>query len=377
MPFLALSASELNSRWFGKTGELIRDLFARAQAYAPAIIFIDEIDAIGASRGGMESDPRSSALTQLLSCMDGYRSVDRPVFVLAATNHPEALDPALRRPGRFDEAIPIDLPHAVARRAFFTHRLRDVPGSDSVDAERLVRDTVGCAPAHLDRIVREAAYLAAVDGREAVTDHDFSTASRLVRFGAHDEGLLIDDADRRLTAYHESGHALCHLVLFPNRPLDHITIVPTEGGALGYMAQSTNEGRVSITMEDVQNQIAIAMAGREAERLVLESDLQVTTGASSDLRVATKLAHTAIAEWGFDEEYGLVASHGLPSSESSRRDRLEASVDRWLRAGRERAAEILSRHRVALDALAAVLLERESLDDREVRDAVVACLAST
>ncbi len=362
LPFLAFTASEIQSKWAGESEQRIRDVFDRARRYAPAIVFIDEIDAIASARREDTADWRASVVNQLLASMDGFKAGDGPVFVLAATNHPEALDPALTRPGRFDEIIPIDPPNAAARRQFFERRFHGIRAAPEVDLDGLVRTTAGCTPALLDRIVREAVYGAAADGRAEISGADLAAASRAVRFGANREVAEIDPEERRQTAYHEAGHAVVHRLLFPERRIEYLTIVPNESGALGFLAPESDERRRSISVADVRKEIAVCLAGREAERAASGRDDAVTGGASSDLRRATKLAHAAVAEWAFDAEFGLVVPAALPAIHSALGDRLEQRLACWLEEGRRTAVELLERHRTALDALAGALLEKESLD---------------
>jgi cell division protease FtsH len=294
--------------------------------------------------------------------MDGYRSADRPIFVLAATNRPDDIDPALRRPGRFDETIPIDLPNAEARRAFFMSRLKAVAREGTPGLKRLVSGTAGCTPAQLDRIVREAVYLAAAEGRPAIRGADLEAARRLVRFGAEQEGMEIDPSELRLTARHEAAHALVHATLFPDRPIDYVTVVPTESGALGFVAPLADETRHDMRREDTRRQIAVYLAGREAELLAGATEDALTAGASSDLRNATSLAYRAIAEWGFDDVFGVASLPGMPvAARGPFEARLQERLPDWLEKGRETARRILEERRDVLDALAEALLKRESI----------------
>ena len=365
LPFLALSAGELRSKWVGESEERVRDLFATARRYAPAIIFIDELDAVGAggdSPGMQHHDV--SLLQQVLASMDGFVASDQPVFVLGATNHPDRLDPALLRPGRFDEVVPIDLPNLQAREQFFRMRLASSRFSTSLDPAALARQTPGCTPAELDRMLREAVYHAVEAHREEVLQSDFDHARRLVRFGAQKEDIVVDERERRLTAFHETGHAVLHLTLFPNRPIDFLTIVPTESGALGFMAPSADETQHTRNKRDVQSEIAVLLAGREAEALAAGGGAEgLSTGAANDLERATRLAWRAVATWGMDEEFGALSVAGFPESLRSAADeRVAARVGEWLSQARAHALEVMTGHKADVDRIASLLLERESLE---------------
>ncbi len=367
LPFLALSSSELQSKWAGESEARIRELFDRAREYAPAIVFLDEIDAIARARSGSETHYQTSIINQLLACMDGFSDGDRHVFVLAATNHPQVLDPALLRPGRFDEVIPIDLPDAEARRALFVMRLLPL-GAAELNLDAVVAGTAGCTPAQIDRIVREAVYALSASGRTVLTADGLEGARRLVVFGAVREDFTVREDERRATAWHEAGHAVVHLVRFPERPLDHLTIVPSESGALGFLAWRRDEDRHDLSRSDVASQIAVALAGREAERLL--TGRVGGAGAHSDLKQATSLAWSAVADWGFDEDFGPVALDALPEAGArALAERVNFRVDAWVREGEAAARQTLSTHRDALERLANSLLDHDSLDGEAIRRA--------
>jgi ATP-dependent metalloprotease FtsH len=368
LPFLSLSAGELKSKWVGESEARIRELFRKAREYAPAIVFIDEIDGIARRRSPDEMAHTYSTLNQLLACMDGFAGRDRSIFVLAATNHAEELDPAILRPGRFDEVIPVDLPDATARAALFDLRLEaaGVAGADTAD---LAAGTVGCSPAEIDRIVREAIYAASAAGRAEVTADDLDAARRLVRFGAAREDLAIAADERAATAWHEAGHAIAHTCLRHGGRVDHLTIVPTESGALGFMAPLADESRHDLTREDVRARIAVALAGREAERRCPDGPGDLGAGASSDLAHATRLAWRAVTDWGFDDEFGPVALSALPPSQAvAFADHARARVDAWLADAAALARQTLDDHADRLATLAGALLEREFLDGDELRE---------
>lgn len=362
LPFLALSAGELQSKWVGEGAARVREMFDKARRYAPAIIFIDEIDSIARNRSDQESGAHREILNQILASMDGFNQADSPVFVLAATNHPDSLDTALRRPGRFDETIPIDLPNARARREFFTIRLKKL-GMDGVDLSALVSGTSGMTPAQMDRIVREAAYSAAAAGCDKVTMDDLQAARRLVRFGARDEELSVDAHELNGTAIHECGHALAHLILRPGHRIDYLTILPTEGGVLGFLAPEVVENRNVATRAEIEADVMVALAGREAESVILGQD-KVSNGASSDLMRATAHLVRAIGDWGMDNDWGLLSLSGLPADNQP--PDLATAVRSWLQVLRTRTHDTLARNATALTGLSELLLKSESLEWPEI-----------
>ncbi len=379
LPFLSLSAGELKSKWVGESEARIREVFRKAQEYAPAIVFIDEIDGIARTRSSQDMAHTTSTLNQLLASMDGFAQGDRSIFVLAATNHVESLDPAILRPGRFDEVIPIDRPDARAREELLRLRLA-ATGAEGISADHLAdlaAGTVGCTPAEIDRMVREAVYRASADGRAEVTAADLEAARRLVRFGAAREGMVVRPDERRATAWHEAGHALVHATLLPDHGIDHLTIVPSESGALGFLAPLADETRHDLSRAQVRARIAVALAGREAERMLgagagdgAASDGLDTlgAGAGSDLEHATALAWRAVTAWGFDPEFGPVALAALPDGPARAfADHARARVDAWLAEAAELARETLETRRGELAKLADALLREEFLDGDGVR----------
>ncbi len=366
LPFLGLSAGELQSKWTGEAEERVRDLFQLAREYAPSIIFIDEIDAIGRARGETGVG-YGSLLNELLAAMDGFNVGSRPIFVLAATNHPELLDSALVRPGRFDETIPIDLPNAAAREEFFRIRLRSLGNVGDVDLKRLVPPSAGLSPAELDRVVREAAYAVAAEGHDRVTEADLLVSLRHVRFGAAQEGIKVKPEERKIVAHHEAGHAIAQLRLFPELPVDYLTIVPTEGGALGLMSRLGDEAGHLSTREAIENRLTVTLAGREAERITAGVDAQVTSGAADDIARANGLAWHAVAHWGLDAEIGPLSITGLPREASG--DLSARAVERvgvWLADAAKRANELLRQNKESFEKLSELLLERESLDSEDI-----------
>lgn len=369
LPFLALSASELKSKWYGESEQRIRELFTRAREYAPTIVFIDEIDSIGRRRDLDVGKEVTGVLQQLLASMDGLGATSRPIFVLAATNHPEVLDPALLRPGRFDEVIPIDLPNRQARQDFFDRRLAPVPREGEVDVDKLVQQTAGLTPAALDRIVREAIYAAAARGSSAVSQKDLENAVHLVRFGAPSESVELLPEERRRVAYHEAGHAVAHLELFPERLVDYVTILPRADRALGFVAFAVEEDRHLLTRREVEGRLVVALAGRQGELLGSGGKLEeLSAGAADDLEQATALAWRAVAAWGFDPELGAVSVAGLPLEARGRVLEIAPTrVREWLAAAQAKAERIITTHSQLVCTLADQLLEKESLEWEELR----------
>ena len=369
LPFLALSAGELQSKYVGDSEARIRDLFAKARDFAPAIIFIDEIDGIALRRSEHDNGHSRSLLNQLLACMDGFSSTGGPVFVLAATNHADQLDPALLRPGRFDEIIPVDRPNAEARKTFLERRLKG-SACAGVNLEPIVRMTSGCTPAELDRVVREAVYLVAGEDGGGLTPAALEKATRLVLFGAEHEEMLVRPEEREVTAIHEAGHALAQLLLFPESSVGFLTIVPNERGALGFMAPQAEEDRHDLTEGALRRRLQVALAGREAERARAgEHSDQLTTGASGDLQMASRLAWYAITRYGLDSEFGPISLDGLPVAE--RAELLKRAAQRlpcWLAQATQDVTRLLADHGDLLRTIAATLIREESMDGEELRE---------
>jgi len=370
LPFLALSAGELLSKWTGESEERVRELFDRAHTYAPAIVFIDEIDAIGVTREAMGAGGGGlrTLLNQLLASLDGVRRSQRPILVLAATNYPDLLDPALVRPGRFDEVVPVDLPDAAARRAFFEKRLQAMGLLPTEkELQNLVSLTFGCSPATLDRITREAVYAAAANGRDQVTMSDVFEAARFVIFGAVKQGEVLAEAEKRRVAYHEAGHTVLHLLLTPDKPLHYITIVPHETGALGFVAGAPRDDEHVSTKKDLERELAKILGGRAAEHLAFGAE-EVSTGASSDLEHATRLAFLAAGSYGFDTGCGLVSVKAMPEPiQTAAAAQLHEQAKQWLDRAFQQALKTLEQHRGFLDAVAQLLLEREALDGETLK----------
>ena len=377
LPFLALSAGELQSKWFGESEERIRELFDKARRYAPAIVFLDEIDAIARDRGSLEDSngAQGRVVNQLLASMDGVTGRGRRVFVLAATNHPDSLDPAIRRPGRFDEVIPIDLPKASDRRKFFEYKLKVVHGAAGVSLDALVNGTANRSPAELDRIMREAIYKAAGEGRASVSADDLEAARRLVCFGADKQGVVVRPDDRVNTAWHEAGHAIVHMALLPHIAIDHVSIVVSERGSLGYMAWQPDEAIAERTAADVRAGIAVAMAGREGELLRPGHHGEPGAGASSDLLHATRDALVAVGRLGMDDEFGAAVFDALPAAmQTAVAEVAQRRVAAWIARGRDEARALLTQHQGALRTMAERLLEQDRIEGAELAD-IAWCVA--
>jgi cell division protease FtsH len=307
----------LESKWIGEGEERIRQLFQAARKYAPALIFIDEIDAIASTRSPAAGGSNQSVklLNQLLVSMDGFAESRGQILVLAATNRPEALDPAVLRPGRFDETIMIQAPDTKAREHMFRKRLEALPLDERVleSVPSLVCRSSGMSPAELDRIIREAVYLAARANRESLSLGDLEAACNLVRYGADRRDIVVHEQDRRQTAWHEAGHAVARLELFPDSKLDFLSIVPNERGALGFAAWQHDETDHSQSAEDYRKHIMVSLAGREAEKLCPDAGEEATnTGVSSDYHYATARAWDAVSRYGFDEDFGCFSAAAIP-----------------------------------------------------------------
>lgn len=357
LPFLAVAGGELTSKWHGETEAKIREVFDRAKSYAPSIIFIDELEGIAPDRGRLNDSSQFMVgiVNQLLAAMDGFKRGGAPVFVLGATNHPELLDPALRRPGRFDQIIPIDLPAHKDRLAFFQKRLAAVPGGGLINAEELARTTTGRSPAYLEQLVAEAKHLAAREQRSEVSAQDFQIARHHTLYGAKAE-VELSEMDLELIAHHESGHAIARLVLFPDRKIDLITITPRENGTLGFVAIEPQESQAFMSLQDVEFELIALLAGRESERM-LRGDQGVTTGASDDLRRATILARNAVMTWALAPSTGpWVFDADGPGS-----DMAWPQIQALLKKAQAGAQSLLHKHGEALRAMATHLIAHQDM----------------
>jgi cell division protease FtsH len=376
VPFFSISGSEFIEMFVGVGAARVRDMFEQARKEAPSIIFIDELDAIGRSRGtgvGGGHDEREQTLNQILSEMDGF-SPHETVVVLAATNRPDVLDPALMRPGRFDRKVVLDRPHRDAREKILHVHVRKVPLSDDVDLAAIARRTVGFSGADLENLVNEAALLAGREGAEKVSLAHFDRARDKILMGAEREQNM-GPAEKRVIAYHESGHALTAL-LFPKAdPLEKVTIIP-RGQALGATEQAQDEDRLNMSASYARDRIAVMLGGRMAEKLIFN---EVSSGAESDIEQATKLARRMISRWGMSETIGPVSCSSsqeevfLGREIARDRDFSEATLERidtevhtLITDIEAKVERCLSENRDKLEQLAETLLEEETLDAARV-----------
>jgi cell division protease FtsH len=376
VPFFSISGSDFVEMFVGVGASRVRDLFEQGKKNAPCIIFIDEIDAVGRHRGaglGGGHDEREQTLNQLLVEMDGFET-NEGVILIAATNRPDVLDPALLRPGRFDRRVVVDRPDLAGRIGILQVHTRSVPLADDVSLETIARGTPGFAGADLANLVNEAALVAARRGKKKVEMADFEYAKDKVLMGAERKSLVLTDEEKRVTAFHEAGHAIVAAFLPGHDPLHKVTIIP-RGRALGVTMQLPTEDKYTYAKTYITNQLAILMGGRVAEEL---TQADITTGAGNDIERATAMARRMVCEWGMSElgplAYGEgdepvflgrdFAQRATYSEETAQK--IDAEVRRLVREGHEKAREILTGHREVLDRIAAELLERESLDGGEI-----------
>ena len=374
VPFFSMSGSEFVEMFVGMGASKVRDLFRQAKEKAPCIVFIDEIDAIGKKRDGQVggNDEREQTLNQLLTEMDGFEG-NNGVIILAATNRPESLDPALLRPGRFDRRVPVELPDLKGREEILKVHARKIKVADNVDFNKIARMASGASGAELANIVNEAALRAVRDGRKFATQADLEESIEVVIAGYQKKNAILTDKEKRIVAYHEIGHALVAAKQTNSAPVQKITIVPRTSGALGYTMQVEEEGNhYLMSKEEMENKIATLTGGRAAEEIAFGS---VTTGASNDIEQATKLARGMITRYGMSKRLGLVGLATVESQYLEGRtalncsDETAAAIDEevvaMIKESYDQALQMLRENRDLMDKLAAFLIERETITGKE------------
>ena len=376
VPFFPIAGSEFVEMFVGMGASKVRNLFQQAKQKAPCIIFIDEIDAIGQKRTGnaMGNSEREQTLNQLLTEMDGFNADDN-VVILAATNRPESLDPALLRPGRFDRRVPVELPDLAGREAILKAHAKKVALGDDVDFHTIARMAAGASGAELANIVNEAALRAVRDHRDAVSQADLEESIEVVIAGYQKKNAILSDDEKKTVAYHEIGHALVAALQSHSAPVQKITIIPRTSGALGYTMQVDQQDKYILSREELENKIATLTGGRAAEEVVFN---QVTTGASNDIEQATKLARAMITRYGMTDEFDMVAMETVTNkylgSDTSlacapeTQKYIDAKVVSVVKEQHAKAKKILEDHRPALDALAKYLYEKETITGKEFMD---------
>ena len=374
VPFFSMSGSEFVEMFVGMGASKVRDLFRQAKEKAPCIVFIDEIDAIGKKRDGQVggNDEREQTLNQLLTEMDGFEG-NNGVIILAATNRPESLDPALLRPGRFDRRVPVELPDLKGREEILKVHARKIKVADNVDFNKIARMASGASGAELANIVNEAALRAVRDGRKFATQADLEESIEVVIAGYQKKNAILTDKEKRIVAYHEIGHALVATKQTNSAPVQKITIVPRTSGALGYTMQVEEEGNhYLMSKEEMENKIATLTGGRAAEEIAFGS---VTTGASNDIEQATKLARGMITRYGMSKDFDMVAMETVTNQylggDSSLTCSMETqtAIDRevveLVKKQHEKAGQILMENRAKLDELSQYLYEKETITGEE------------
>jgi cell division protease FtsH len=381
VPFFTISGSDFVEMFVGVGASRVRDMFEQAKKNAPCIIFIDEIDAVGRHRGaglGGGNDEREQTLNQLLVEMDGFEA-NEGIILIAATNRPDVLDPALLRPGRFDRQIVVPNPDVIGRERILKVHVRKVPLSPDVDLKTVARGTPGFSGADLMNLVNEAALLAARRGKRIVTMSEFEDAKDKVMMGAERRTLVMTEDEKRLTAYHEAGHAICAFNVKATDPIHKATIIP-RGRALGMVMQLPERDKLSMSLEQMTSRLAIMMGGRVAEELTFGHD-KVTSGASSDIEQATRLARMMVTRWGLSPELGTVA-YGENQEEvflgmsvartqnvsEATAQKIDGEIRRLVEDGYKEAMRILTTKAADLETLAQGLLEYETLSGDEIRE---------
>ena len=373
VPFFSISGSEFVEMFVGMGASKVRDLFSQAKEKAPCIVFIDEIDAIGKKRDGQMggNDEREQTLNQLLTEMDGFEG-NNGVMILAATNRPESLDPALTRPGRFDRRIPVELPDLKGREDILKVHAKKVKLADDVNFHTIARMASGASGAELANIVNEAALRAVRDGRAYVTEADLEESIEVVIAGYQKKNAVLSDQEKRVVAYHETGHALVAAMQSHSAPVQKITIIPRTSGALGYTMQVEQGDKYLLTKKEIEDKIAVYTGGRAAEEVVFG---EITTGASNDIEQATKLARAMITRYGMSDEFDMAAMEtvnnqylggdtSLTCSPETQKE-IDRKVVAIVKEQHAKVVEILKQNRKKLDELAAYLYEKETITGEE------------
>lgn len=373
VPFFSISGSEFVEMFVGMGASKVRDLFKQAKEKAPCIVFIDEIDAIGKKRDGQVggNDEREQTLNQLLTEMDGFEG-NNGVIILAATNRPESLDPALTRPGRFDRRVPVELPDLKGREAILKVHAKKIKPADDVDFHTIARMASGASGAELANIVNEAALRAVRQGRTIVHEADLEESVEVVIAGYQKKNAVLSDQEKKVVAYHEIGHALVAALQSHSAPVQKITIIPRTSGALGYTMQVEQGDKYLMTKEEIENKIATFTGGRAAEEVVFN---QITTGASNDIEQATKLARAMITRYGMSDEFDMVALEtvtnqylggdaSLACSADTQKE-IDRQVTELVKKQHQKAKKLLLDNRDKLDELSNYLYEKETITGEE------------
>ena len=374
VPFFSMSGSEFVEMFVGMGACKVRDLFNQAKEKAPCIVFIDEIDAIGQKRSGGQyggNDEREQTLNQLLTEMDGFEG-NNGVIILAATNRPESLDPALTRPGRFDRRVPVELPDLKGREEILKVHARKIKVAEDVDFSKIARMASGASGAELANIVNEAALRAVRDGRRFATQADLEESIEVVIAGYQKKNAIMTDHEKKIVSYHEVGHALVAAMQTHSAPVQKITIVPRTSGALGYTMQVEEGNHYLMTKEEIESKIATFTGGRAAEEVVFGS---VTTGASNDIEQATKLARAMITRYGMSDEFGMVALETVTNQylggdaslacSAETQTKIDQQVVALVQKQHDKAVKLLMDNREKLDQLATYLYEKETITGEE------------
>ena len=373
VPFFSMSGSEFVEMFVGMGASKVRDLFSQAKEKAPCIVFIDEIDAIGKKRDGQFSsnDEREQTLNQLLTEMDGFQE-NIGVIILAATNRPETLDPALTRPGRFDRRVPVELPDLAGREAILKVHAKKIKTADDVNFHTIARMASGASGAELANIINEAALRAVRNNRTVVNESDLEESIETVIAGYQKKNAVLSDSEKKVVAYHEIGHALVAAMQSHSAPVQKITIIPRTSGALGYTMQVDQGDKYLLTKQELENKIATFTGGRAAEELVFG---EITTGASNDIEQATKLARAMITRYGMSEDFDMVALETVSNQylggdaslacSADTQNEIDRKVVELVKRQHEKASKILVDNRAKLDELAKYLYEKETITGEE------------